>query len=290
MRAAVSIRGLLPTGTTRVAAVIGDPVRHSLSPLLLNTAFQHASLDWVYGAFEVAPGEAGAAVAAMRTLGLGGLNVTMPHKTAIVEHLDGLSDTAAALEAVNCVAWHGDRLIGHSTDGDGLVDTLRVDEGVEPRGRRCIVIGAGGAARAAVAALAAAGASEVIVLNRTANRGERAARLAGERGRTGTPGDLADADLIVNATPVGMVGSPPGATPVDPNLLAAGQVLFDMIYQPTVTPLVAAARTAGLHAVGGIGMLVHQAARAFTLWTGQDAPVDHMTRAAQARLTSEGMP
>ncbi len=290
MWAAVTVTGPTPTGTTTVAAVIGDPVRHSLSPVLMNAAFGHVGVDWVYGAFEVPVGGAGAAVAAMRTLGLGGLNVTMPLKSEIVPHLDALSDTAARLGAVNCVARSGDRLVGHSTDGDGLVATLRIDEGFDPAGRTCAVIGAGGAARAAVAALAAAGAAMVLVVNRTVERARIAAGLAGDRGRLGDLDRLGDADLIVNATPLGMTGTSTDTMPMDPSMLGAGQLVLDMVYDPPITPLVAAARASGAHAVGGVGMLVHQAARAFDLWTGLEAPVGHMAAAAADVLAERSAP
>lgn len=285
----MTVRGVVPSATTTIAAVIGDPVRHSLSPVLLNTAFACAGVDWSYGAFEVPAGHADAAIAAMRALGLGGLNVTMPHKEAVVEQLDDLSPVARRLGAVNCVAWQGGRLVGHSTDGDGLVGTLRAEEGFEPESRRCLVVGAGGAARAAIAALGDAGAAEVVVVNRTPERAHAAAALAGTRGRVGSTADVADVDLVVNATPSGMAGTSGPDLPLDPGLLGAGQVVLDMVYSPTVTPLVAAARAAGVHAVGGVGMLVRQAARSFTLWTGLEAPVGDMTTAVAAALaTREG--
>lgn len=276
-------QGRLPTAGTRVAAVIGDPIRHSLSPTLLNTAFQATGVDWVFTAFEVAEGAAGGAIQAMRNLSLGGLSVTMPHKAAVIAHLDALSPMAERLGAVNCVARDASRLVGHSTDGDGLVDALG-DEGFHPDGTRCVVIGAGGAARAGVAALAAAGAAEVVVVNRTPARAEAAAALAGKRGRVGTIGDVVGADLVVNATPLGMDGGAPGDVPFDPELLQPGQVLFDMVYHPTVTPIVAAATGRGVQAVTGIGMLVHQAARAFSIWTNEVAPVEAMSAAASAVL------
>lgn len=284
MWSAVTVQGRLPAATTRFAAVIGDPVTHSLSPELLNAAFQHAGVDWVYGAFTVARGAAGEAIAAVRALGLGGLSVTMPHKAAVIPHLDGLSAVAERLGAVNTVAWESSRLTGHSTDGAGLVDTLRHDEGFEPDGRRCVVVGAGGAARAAVDALAGAGATEVVVVNRTTHRAEAAAALAGDRGRVGTAADVSDADLVVNATPMGMAVEGAPTFPFDPHLLSPGQVLFDMVYDPPVTPVVDAARGRQVHAVGGLGMLVHQAAHAFTRWTGEPAPVEEMTAAATAAL------
>lgn len=294
-----------PRGTTRLAAVIGHPVRHSLSPVILNAAFAAAGLDWTFVAFEVPPGDGEAAVRAMRPLGIGGLSVTMPHKEAAAAAVDQRSHEADLLGAVNCVAWRGEVLVGHNTDGPGLLDALRVDEAFEPEGRRCVVVGAGGAARAAVVALAAAGAAEVGVLNRTASRGERAAALAGERGRVVAAPAVADADLVVNATPVGMAkagqvvvplapassGEPPatptgGELPFDVGLLGSGQLVVDMVYNPLVTPLVAAARGRGAVAVNGLGMLIHQAAHSFRLWTGEAAPLEAMSAAALAELGS----
>ncbi|MBS1847113.1 MAG: shikimate dehydrogenase [Actinobacteria bacterium] len=280
----MTVDGRLPAGTTAVAAVVGDPIRHSLSPELFNAAFQRCGLDWVFTAFEVPAPRIGDAVAAMRALPLRGLSVTMPHKASVVAHLDGLSPVAARLGAVNCIAWESDRLVGHSTDGAGLIDALRLDVGFEPEGARCVVVGAGGAARAAVAALADAGARRVVVVNRTAARARVAAGLAGDRGMVGTSGAFADAELIVNATPLGMHGSAPAGMPVDVALLSPGQVLFDMVYDPPVTPVVAAAREQGVDAVVGIGMLVHQAAHAFSLWTGEAAPVEAMSLAATTEL------
>src|SRR5690606_16596671 len=167
------------TGRTRVAAVIGSPVRHSLSPTIHNAAFAATGLDWVYVAFEVPEGRGGDAVAAVRTLGLAGLSVTMPHKAAVHDAVDERTPVAAALGAVNCVYWRGDRLVGDNTDGAGFLDALRADEGVEVGGRRCVVVGAGGAGRAVAHALGGAGAAEVVVVNRSPGPAARAAELAG---------------------------------------------------------------------------------------------------------------
>ncbi|MFN0091368.1 MAG: shikimate dehydrogenase family protein, partial [Acidimicrobiales bacterium] len=136
------------SGATRLAGVIGRPVRHSLSPAIHNAAFAALGLDWVYLAFEVGEGRADDALSAMAALGLGGLSVTMPHKTAVARSLRRLTPQAAALDAVNCVAWEGGELVGHNTDGGGLVDSLRADAGFDPAGARCALFGAGGAARA----------------------------------------------------------------------------------------------------------------------------------------------
>lgn len=271
-----------------MAAIIGDPVRHSLSPAMHNAAFAALGLDWVYVAFEVPLGGAPAAVAGARALGLVGLSVTMPHKAAVIPVLDRLSPVAEALHAVNTVVRVSDDvLVGENTDGAGFVDALREDEGFDPEGRRCLVVGAGGAARAVVRALAGAGAAEVVVVNRTPERASAAAALAGPVARVGDIAEASDADLVVNATPVGMGGSGPGegdASVVDPALLGPGQMVVDLVYHPPVTPLLAAARSRGAVGVSGLGMLIHQAAHAVRLWTGEDPPLAVMSAAALAEL------
>jgi shikimate dehydrogenase len=271
-----------PTGATRLAAVIGSPVRHSLSPVLHNAAFAATVLDWVYVALEVAPGCVPEALAGMRALGIAGLSVTMPHKEAAATACDRLTDAAAALGAVNCVVPDGELLVGHNTDGPGFIAALETD-GIDARGRRCVVLGAGGAARAVALALATAGADEVGIVNRTEARARQAVELLGERGRVVDPSSVdatvGEAYLVVNATPIGMGRPGPNDVPVDPRLLHEGQVVVDLIYGPTETPLLAAARQHGAVAVNGIPLLVHQAAIAFRLWTGVDAPVDAMAAA-----------
>lgn len=274
--------GPAPTGATRLAGVIGWPVRHSRSPHIHNAAYRATGLDWVYVALPVAPGQVEAALAGMRTLGIEGLSVTMPHKAAAAAAVDALTDDAVALRAVNSIRRDGDRLVGDNTDGGGFVDSL-VEAGVDVDGRRCTVLGAGGAARAVVRALARAGAAAVVVLNRDADRARAAAALAGAVGSVGALGDdgaLASADLLVQATPVGMGDDPTLA--VDPAPLPDHAVVADLVYHPRRTPLLAAAEARGLPTVGGLGMLVHQAARQFEAWTGQAAPIDVMRAAAEA--------
>lgn len=264
--------------------MIGSPARHSRSPAIINAAFVAARLDWTYVAFEVPEGSAAAAVDAMRALHIGGFSVTMPHKAAVIPALDRLSPEAEVLGAVNCIAWDGTDLVGHNTDGAGLVRSLRDDEQIDVAGLRCVVLGAGGAARSVVVALAAAGAAEVVVVNRTPARADAVAALVavGRVGRVGA--STVDADLVVNATSVGMGASAaaPGPMPIDPTSLRAGQVVVDLVYLPELTPLLAAAEAAGARAVGGLGMLVHQAALAVEHWTGVSPQVDVM-RAAAAR-------
>jgi shikimate dehydrogenase len=262
-----------------VAGVIGDPVRHSLSPALHNAAFAALGLDWVYLAFEVPAGAAAVAVEGMRALGIDGLNVTMPHKADVAAAVDRLSSVAERLGAVNTVVRRGGVLVGESTDGAGFLDALRADEGFDPAGKRCVVVGAGGAARAVVLALADAGA-EVVVVGRTP---ERVAACAALGGRVGAAAEAGDADLVVNATPVGM-GDDPGL-PLDPALLGRGQLVVDLVYHPVHTALLTEARARGAVAVNGLGMLIHQAAHAFRLWTGEDPPLEVMSAAALRALS-----
>lgn len=274
-----------PTGATKLAAVIGDPVSHSLSPAIHNAAFAALDLDWVYVALPVAAGRGGEAVAAMATLGIEGLSVTMPHKAAVAETVDSQTAAVAALGFCNCVFRDGDRLVGDSTDGDGLVRSLIADDDIDPSGARVLVIGTGGAASAIIEAMGRAGAAEIVVVSRNPARAEVASGLA-TTARAGTIDEVPGVDLVVNASPVGMAGGPDSSSsPVPVELLDDGQIVIDIVYEPRVTPLLAAAAERGAPTINGVGMLVHQAALAFERWTQQEAPVDAMRAAA---FPSEG--
>ena len=280
-----------PSAMSSVVGVIGDPVGHSLSPLLHNAAFDALGLDWVSVAFPVAAGRVPEALAGMRAFQMAGLSVTMPHKHEAADLVDECTDVARRLGVVNCITHRAGRLVGDSTDGDGFVASLRRGGDFDPIGRRCLVVGAGGAARAVVMALAAAGATEVVVVNRTPAHAEEAAALVGATGRVGTAADIAHAELVVQATAVGMGAAPDdpgGAVPFDPALLHAGQLVADLVYHPMVTPLLAAAGARGAATMGGLGMLVHQAALAIERWTGQPAPVEAMWAAVQRRSAPTG--
>ena len=264
------------TGATRVAAVIGSPVRHSLSPALHNAGFAASGLDWRMLAFEVAAGDGAAAVAAMRTLGIAGLAVTMPHKADVAAAVDELDPSAAMLRSVNTVVLRDDgSTLGASTDGPGFVDSLAA-AGFAVAGRRVVVLGAGGAARSIVAALGAAEAADVALVNRTPDTAEACAALA-PVARVGSTADVDAADLLVNTTPVGM-GSD-GGLPVDPSVLRPDLAVCDIVYHPLDTPLLAAARELGAQTIDGLGMLVHQAVYQQVLWTGR-APDPAVLRAA----------
>jgi shikimate dehydrogenase len=266
-------------GATRVAGIIGDPVAHSRSPAIHNAAYAAAGLDWVFLAFPVPPGQAGTALDGVRALGIAGLSVTMPHKTDAASACDELTPTASALGVVNAVVNRDGVLVGDSTDGAGLVRSL-ADEGITARGTSVLVLGAGGSARAIVLALAGAGA-HVTVAARRADAAAAAASLA-EGVRTVDFADLdaavQDASVLVNSTPIGMQGEPP---PFAVEALDGRALVLDTVYHPAETPLLIEARARGVPAANGLGMLVHQAAVSFELFTGVAAPLDAMRAAAE---------
>jgi len=254
-------------------------VRHSLSPVIMNTAFAEMGLDWVYVAFQVGASGGAGALRAIEALGIQGCSVTMPLKQEIADALDRLDPLAQALRAVNCVYRDGDGLAGANTDGAGFCAAL-AEAGVAVEGSRVGLLGAGGAARSVIAGLGSAGVSDVVVVNRSAERAEAAAALS-PVARVGQATDLGAVDIVVNATSVGMGD---GALPCDPAALTDGQVVVDLVYHPIETPLLAEARRRGLSVVDGVGMLVHQAALAVRLWTGRPAPVAAMNAAARQAL------
>lgn len=279
------------TGATSVCAVIGDPIRHSLSPCIHNAAFQHLELDYAYVAFRVGLKDLGDAVRGMRGLSLRGLNVTTPLKLEIMRHLDRLDGSAEAAGAVNTVLNQDGTLVGYDTDGKGALTAL--EEGERRLAEeKVVILGAGGASRAISQTLAGE-ALEVVILNRTPERAERLAEEVSERvGRRVRSGklcrnvlkeELEDADVLVNATSVGMRPRE-GETPVDGDLLRPGLLVFDLVYDPPETRLLREARSARAETIDGLTMLVHQGAASFEIWTGMRAPVRVMMRAARERL------
>jgi shikimate dehydrogenase len=268
---------------TRVVCVIGDPITHSLSPAMHNAAFRHLGLDYAYVAFHVRPPQLKAAVAGFRALHIAGVNVTVPHKEKILPLLDAVSSTSRRTGAVNTVINRDGRLHGENTDAFGFRRAL-TEFGVELRGARVVVIGAGGAARAVLVALADARAAEVRLFNRTIGRARRLARLAapGSMELATTPlvelrrADLGDVALVVNTTSLGLKGQR------FPSMNYASSsrdtAFFDLIPKAE-TDFLRAARRARRRVLDGTGMLLHQGAAAFELWTGQPAPITIMRRA-----------
>lgn len=263
------------SGETRLAAVIGSPVRHSRSPRIHNAGFAAAGLDWVYVAFEVDPGRAEAAIRALPVLGIAGLNVTMPHKRDAARACDELTAAAARLASVNTIEVRPDgTCVGDSTDGEGFLRSL-ADAGLDPEGRTVVVLGSGGAARAVAAALVDRFAHVRVAARRDESAQELAAALAGVSVMPWPDGGSLDAEIVVNATPIGMGTDP--AQPVEP---VRDQWIVDLVYHPLETAWLRRATELGAHPVGGLGMLVHQAALSFERWTGVAAPLDVMRAAA----------
>lgn len=287
-----------PSATSTVAGIIGCPVRHSISPAIHNAAYAALDIDWVYVAFEVPAGSGAAAVDAMRTLGFGGLSVTMPHKAAVVERVDRLTPTAEKLGVANTItrraSGDGWELEADSTDGGGFIDALRGEDGIEPSGKRCLILGAGGASRSVSLALGDAGASAVTVAARRLDAAASCADLAGPVGEAvpleSGPLEAAvrSAELIVNASPVGMRPGDGIPFDIEPGWIGSTQAVVDLIYLPATTPLMAAARERGAFTSNGLGMLINQAARQIETWTGRPAPLDVMSAAALAALSHRG--
>ncbi len=264
---------------SNIVALIGWPVEHSLSPVLHNHAFRQAGLDWHYVPLPVAPGQLAQAVRSLVTQQFAGANVTTPYKQAVIPYLDELAPEAQAIGAVNNLVVHHGRIIGHNTDAGGFLASL-AEVGFDPAGATCAVLGAGGAARAVVWALNRAGAL-VHVYNRTP---EHALELARPGVQVHSLAELpqvpSDTCLLVNATTLGF-GLQKNLSPwPDGYPISARWLVYDLVYGPQPTPLLAAARSAGATAIDGLGMLVHQAAHSFELWTGLTLPVAVFWQAA----------
>mgnify|MGYP003346390014 FL=1 len=274
----------MTTGATKVVGIIGWPVEGSLSPTIHGAAFRALGLDWSYVPLPVEPDDLPAALAGLPALGLRGASVTMPHKTRTAGLVDRRSDEAETLRAVNTIVVTDDGLVGHNTDAPGFERWLREDLAFDAHGASALVYGAGGAARACILALVRAGAERVTVAVRDRAKATELAPLAGAVADRVRTIDFADAvaerpDLVVNATPIGSAGE---TLPLPS--LHAGMLVVDLVYRPAVTRLVAEARAAGAAAANGLGLLLHQGAIAFELWTGQVPPIDVMSAAAVAAL------
>jgi shikimate dehydrogenase len=259
-------------------AVIGHPVAHSRSPSMQNAALGALGLeDWSYRAIDAAPGAFEMTVRELASVGYAGVNVTVPHKQAALALADAASEASQQIGAANTLVFDGKRIEAHNTDADGLLASLPES----PRGRRVLVLGAGGAARAAIWALLWEGA-EVEVWNRTP---EKAAALCAELGGAAITDPHQDAyEAIVNTSSAGLGGEDPfDQLPLEPDLFAAGQTVVDMVYGERRSPLLEAAEKAGGAAVDGLEILVQQGARSLELWTGREPDLDVMRRAAARR-------
>jgi len=284
------------SGKTRVCAIIGDPVEHSLSPVMHNAAFKELGLNLVYVAFTVTRNELKDAISGARSLGLRGLNVTMPHKNAVITYLDETDSTAKAIGAVNTILNNQGKLIGYNTDGVGALRALK-ENGISPDGNKMLLLGAGGAAKA-IAFQAAQEVEELVILNRTSEKAEKLAEVLrrefGKRVKGGALSaevlkkEMKDADILVNATSVGMHPDV-NRSPVPSDLLRSDLCVMDIIYNPLETKLLKDAKSVGAKVVSGLEMLLYQGAVAFEIWTNCPAPVEVMKKAALNKLTEQGV-
>ncbi|MDD5127247.1 MAG: shikimate dehydrogenase [Dehalococcoidales bacterium] len=276
------------SGKTRVCGLIGDPITHSVSPLMHNAAFRKMGLDFVYVNFPVKRVVLAEAIQGMRALNIRGLNVTIPHKVAVMDLLDEIDEYARGIGAVNTIVNDGGKLKGYNTDAPGFLRALR-EGGVAPEGKKIVILGAGGAARGVSRSLAESGA-QLVILNRHPETAAELARILAPAARAGVTalpldeasmtGAIQDADVLVNTTSVGM--SPDeDMSPVPVKLLNARLMVFDIVYHPAGTRLLREARAAGARVIGGLEMIIWQGALAQQYWTGQPAPVAVMRRAVQ---------
>ena len=280
-------------GKTKVCAIIGDPVGHSLSPVMHNAAFKELGLNIVYVAFPVKTNMLEDAILGARSLGLLGLNVTMPHKHAVIQYLNETDATAKAMGVVNTILNERGKLFGYNTDGKGAMIALQENR-VDPEEKKILLLG--GAAKA-IAFQAAQETDELGILNRTENKAKQLAELINKTFGTKVTGrtlsaevlkeELETTDILVNATSVGM--SPDvNASPVPADLLHSGLCVMDIVYNPLETKLLKDAKIVGAKVVSGLEMLLYQGAVAFEIWTNCPAPVDVMKKAALSKLAEQG--
>jgi shikimate dehydrogenase len=283
------------SGTTKVLGIIGKPVRHSLSPLMQNAALQAIGLDYIYLSFEVADYNLSQAISGLRALGVAGFNVTIPHKTAVIPYLDDLDESAIAAGAVNTVKNNTGRFTGYNTDGEGLIKSLADDLDFKPQNSTIVVIGAGGAARGAIASLCQAGTKRIIIVNRTQNKASELASVLSARfpetemsistGYEDLYGCLPQVDLLINTTSLGM--NRENIPFLQLKDLAQMTRVYDMVYSPSVTPLLFEASKLGLRCANGLGMLAAQGELAFAVWTGEIPPFGVMKSTLYASLASQ---
>ncbi len=280
-------------GNTRLVGIVGDPLEHSLSPTIHNAAFDYLGLNWCYIPLPVQEGNLAKAVDGIKSLNFTGVNVTMPFKTEVIPMLDEVAMFAESVGAVNTILIDKGKLIGYNTDGRGFYTALIRDLGYEVKGRRVLVLGAGGASRSVTVSLALAGCGSIVIVNRSPERSRQLAeiilRSAPDIKVTWlSPEDnydivVAESDVIINATPLTTFN---GALRVPVSLLNKNQLVCDLNYSLYQPPLLQEAEARGAQVMDGKGMLLYQAAAAFEIWTGLEAPVEVM-RVALLRALEE---
>jgi len=269
---------------TKVLGVIGYPIEHSISPHLHNFILKKLNLDYLYLAFKVKPHDLSAAVAGVRALGIVGINVTIPHKEHVLQYVDDFSEEVRLVGSANTIHNDGDKLIAYNTDVGGFLRSLEVNN-VELSGKKVVVLGAGGAARAIVHALVKAGVEQIVICNRTVERGQKLA--ADIEARTGfkhfsvlglsedlVESNLSEADLLVNTTSVGMFPRVEESPIKDRNLLHENLIVYDLVYNPQETTFLRMAKSAGARAINGLEMLIYQGIASLEIWTGSKISID----------------
>ena len=272
-----------------LVGVFGYPVAENPTGVLQEAAFQARGLNWRYLTIEVRSEDLAGAMVGLRAFNMRGINLTIPHKVAVIQYLDRLSPEAELMGAVNTVVCEGDQLIGHNTDGKGFLRSVREDAGVDPKGKWIVFLGSGGAARAMTVELALAGAAHITIVNRTPSRGQELTKLLPEK----TPvmaqfvhwqGEYVvppEADILVNATPVGLFPNVEEMPLVVMASIRPDLLVCDVIPNPPRTAFLRAAKARGVRTLDGLGMLVYQGAIAFQMWTEVEAPVNVMRRALE---------
>lgn len=274
------------SATTNIYGIFGHPVSHSLSPLMHNKAFEELGLNCVYLGFDIEPGKLSSAVSAIKTLNVKGINITIPHKEAMVNQLNDLTEPVILTGAVNTIKNEDGRLVGYNTDVPGVMRAIKEEFNFNPQYKTAFLVGAGGASRAVVAGMCLGGIRQIVIANRTLDRANLLKTQFSDQYpnvifKTVALSDaikiksfLADSDIVVNSSPAGMGEIPPLDLPL--KAIAKDAPVYDLVYKPILTPLVKQARELGLKAESGLGMLLYQGVEAFEIWTGKKAPVDSM--------------
>jgi len=272
-----------------VVGVFGYPVAENPTVVMQEAAFRDRGLNWRYLTIEVLPEDLGDAMKGLRAFNMQGINLTIPHKIAVLQYLDGLSPEAELIGAVNTVVRKDDQLIGHNTDGKGFLRSIRDDAGVDPQGKHVTFLGAGGAARAMAVELALAGAEHITIVNRTPRRGQELASVLAEK----TPAEAefvpwegkytvpSEAHILVNATSIGLYPKVEDMPPVEMASIHSDLLVCDVIPNPPRTAFLRAAAARGARTLDGLGMLVYQGAIGFEMWTGVPARVPVMRRSLE---------
>lgn len=278
-----------PNYKAELVGVFGHPVAENPTIVMQEAAFQALGLNWHYLTIEVYPEDLAVAMQGLRAFNMCGINLTIPHKVEVLKYLDEISPAAQLMGAVNTVVRQGDRLVGENTDGKGFMQSLRLDGGIDPAGKRIVVLGAGGAARAITVEMALAGAAQVTVVNRSPGRGQALVDLLNEKTSVKasfvawdhTYRLLEGSEILVNATSIGLFPNVVDQPDIDYTTIQPGMTVCDVIPNPPRTPFLSHARSRGAHTLDGLGMLVYQGAIGFKLWTGLEAPVQVMRQALE---------